>query len=234
MYDLEYEPVKAVATLAGRWDLYGPIHKGLRLAHATMMRRLGSADWAGDDPSALLADLREHLRLGAKHLAHEEAYVHPALEARDPGSTAGLDRQHEHHRARFAVLEAQISALEVAFRADRPALGRDLYLGFTLLVAEDLAHMHEEETATWPRLCAAFTDAELQAIEGTIVASLSPDDVVAFMRMMIPAMNRPERAILLGAMKADAPPAAFAAVLSHAARPTLDPEDWADLQARLR
>ncbi|RAK51413.1 hemerythrin domain-containing protein [Phenylobacterium deserti] len=227
MYDLEYEP--AVANV-GRWDLYGPVHKGLRLGHAQLLARLGSADWGGD-VSELLSDLKAHLRLGASHIAHEDSHIHPALEARDAGATAHLEEEHTAHRARFAALDAQIAGLEVAFQSDRPALGRQLYLAFGKLVAEDLAHMHEEETQVWPRLCATHTDAELQAIEGAIIGSLPPTDVVAFMRLMIPAMNRAERAGMLGGMKAGAPPEAYRGVLEAAARPTLSADDWAHLEA---
>lgn len=228
MYDGELNLSPAVI---GRWDIYGPIHKGLRLAHGALMRRLGSADWAADQ-APLLADLREHLRLGASHLAHEEEAIHTALEARRPGASQRLADDHEHHRARFAVLEAQAQALALAAPADRPALGRNLYLGFTMLVAEDLAHMHQEETVAWPQLCEAFSDDELKAIEMGIIASLTPEETIGFMRLMIPGMNPAERGALLGGMKAGAPPEAFAAVLELAARPTLSADEWADLQAR--
>lgn len=228
MYDLEHEPL---AGAAGRWDIYGPIHKGLRLGHAKLLQRLGSADWTADQ-AGLLAELREHLKLAAKHLAHEEAHIHTALEARDAGATATLDEEHEAHRARFAALQARLDGLAVAAAPDRPTLGRALYLAFGDLVAEDLAHMHGEETVVWPKLCAAFTDAELQAIEMTIVGSLSPEETMGFMRLMIPAINRTERAGMLGGMKAGAPPEAYRWVLDGAARPTLSAEDWADLEAR--
>lgn len=209
-----------------RHDIYGPIHKGLRRAHAELMGRLGWADYAVDQ-SALLADLREHLRLGAKHLAHEEAHIHTALEARAPQGAARLDAQHAHHRMRFLEVEHHIRGVEAG---GGPAAGRALYLEFGQLVAEDLAHMHEEETITWPRLCALFSDHELIEMEMTIVGSLSPEDTIAFMRMMIPAMNPAERAGLLGGMKAGAPPEAFAAVFEHAVRATLGANDIEDLE----
>lgn len=217
-------------SLAGRWDIYGPVHKGIRLAHADYLVRLGSADFNSADGAALLEELREHLRLCAGHLSHEEEAIHPALEARLPGAAHRLDQQHDHHRARFAVVGAAIDALAAAGPPDRPALGRALYLAFSLLVAEDLLHMHEEETASWPQLCAQFSDAELQDIEMGIIAKLPPQDTMAFMRRMIPAMNRQERHGLLGGMKANAPPQAYGALLAAAARPTLAPAEWSALE----
>lgn len=216
----------------GRWDIYGPVHKGLRLAHGQISQRLGAADWTTVDQSNLLADLRNHLRLAGSHLAHEDQHIHPILESLDAGVEADLSDQHDHHRARFATLDAQIASFEAGAVQDRETLGRALYHGFSLLVAEDLEHMHHEETVVWPRLCALLTDEELRQIEMSIVAELRPEDTIAFMSSMLPAMNRMERAELLAGMKAAAPPEAFAAVLDLAARPTLSCEDWADLQDR--
>lgn len=230
MFDLEFEPQSAPASLAGRWDIYGPVHKGLRLAHSDMLRRLGAADWTSDQ-AALIADLRAHLKLAAKHLAHEEAHIHGAMAERCPGLMDSLEDQHDHHRARFAMVEAQIASLETGFKADRPMLGRAVYLAMSGLVAEDLAHMLHEETLVWPALCAAFTDAELQGMEMAIIGTLAPEEVIEFMRLMIPAMNRAERTGLLAGMKAGAPHEAFAAVLDLAARPTLDSKEWEHLVA---
>lgn len=215
-----------------RWDIYGPVHKGLRLAQGKMSDRLGAADWASADQSGLLADLRNHLRLAASHLAHEDQHIHPVLQSRDAAVEADLADQHDHHRARFAILESQIATCEAGAAEDRQILGRALYHGFSILVAEDLVHMHHEETVVWPRLCALLTDDELRQIEMSIVAAIPPADTIAFMSSMIPALSRAERAELLGGIKAGAPPEAFAAILDFAARPTLSGEDWADLQTR--
>ena len=213
----------------GRWDIYGPVHKGLRLAHGALLGRLGAADFAPTVPHHLLADLRAHLMLAAAHLDHEDSVIHPALESRAPHAAAGLDDDHAHHAARIALLESAISAIEHAAPADRPALGRSLYLAFSTFVAEDLAHMCREETEIWPRLSELFSDDEIAALEMTIVSSLSPADNIAFMRIMLPAMNRAERTALLGAMKSGAPPEAYAEVIERAARPTLAADDMIHL-----
>ncbi|PZQ65069.1 MAG: hypothetical protein DI570_02910 [Phenylobacterium zucineum] len=218
------------AAESGRWDIYGPIHKGLRLAHGELLRRLGRADFDAGVEAGLLADLRTHLELASKHLAHEEGVIHPALEARTPGATGRLDADHAHHQARFAMLEGAVRAVEHAAAAARPALGRALYIAFSAFVAEDLTHMAREETETWPQLCAVLSDEEIAGLEMTIISSLSEADNIAFMRMMLPAMNPAERTALLTAMKSGAPPEAYAAVIDLAARPALPPEDFAHLR----
>ncbi|ODT86542.1 hypothetical protein [Phenylobacterium sp. SCN 70-31] len=217
------------AAESGRWDIYGPIHKGLRLAHGELLHRLGAADFVSAAPRQLLADLRAHLALAAAHLEHEDTVIHPALAGRAANATAGLEDDHLHHRARLAMLESALLATEHAAPSDRPALGRSLYLAFSTFVAEDLAHMGREETEIWPRLCALFADEELAALEMSIVSSLSPAENIAFMRIMLPAMNRAERSALLSAMKSSAPADAYAEVIERAARPTLAPDDMSHL-----
>jgi hypothetical protein len=218
------------AAESGRWDIYGPIHKGLRLAHGELLRRLGRADFDAGVQAELLADLRAHLELASGHLAHEDSVIHPALESRAPGAVAALEADHAHHQARFATLAGAVRAIEHAAPTDRPALGRALYIAFSTFVAEDLAHMAREESEIWPRLCALFTDDEIAELEMTIIASLGEADNIAFMRLMLPAMNPAERTALLTAMKSGAPPEAYAAVIDLAARPALPPEDFAHLR----
>lgn len=221
----------AFLTVAGaqRWDIYGPVHKGLRLAHSALMNRLGRADWTADQ-TALLADLADHLALGASHLLHEEEHIHAALDSRAPGAAKALSAQHGQHRRRFADLQRAMDDLRRAPANERARLGRALYIAFTAFVAEDFEHMAEEETVVWPQLCALFTDEELAGIEMTIIGGLTPDENIAFMRLMLPAMNPAERAGLLTGMKANAPAEAFAAVIELAARPTLPANDFAELQ----
>ncbi|MBS0359758.1 MAG: hemerythrin domain-containing protein [Proteobacteria bacterium] len=216
------------ALRAQRWDIYGPIHKGLRLAHGRLMTRLGAADYARDR-AAVTAELAEHLRLCAKHLKHEDIHFHPAIEARAPGGTAALEAAHDEHHERMEALERAMEALKIASIEDAPVLGRALYLQFSHFVAADFEHMAFEESEIWPQLCAFYSDEELAGFEMAIIEALPPEDTVAYLRLMIPAMNPAERAGFLGGMKLSAPPEAFAAVIEQAARPTLSAEDFAEL-----
>lgn len=219
-------PLKKADT-TGRWDIYGPVHKGLRRAHAQMIQRLGCADFTGQ-VDELLKDLRAHIAMAAAHLTDEEVHIHTALESRAPGATALLTHQHDGHRLHMAELEEAIRAVE---SGKDQSVGRRLYLCFTRFVADDLEHMAEEETQTWPVLCAYFSDAELANIEMTIVSSLPPALSMAFMTAMVPAMNPQERAALLGGIKSGAPSDMYAQLVETAVRPTLPAADFARLEA---
>lgn len=228
-----HHPTK-IADLNGRYDIYGPIHKGLRKAQCDIFVRLGNADFGDAGATAqLLSDMRGLLALAAAHLEHEDVHIHDALRARDAAAVDRLDDQHDDHRATFAELEALLASIEAATADERAALGRRLYLAFGTYIAHDLEHMREEETVAAPQLWSLFSDAELMAIENRIVGSLPPEKAMASMRLMIPAINPAERAALLGGMKQHAPREAFDAVVEFAARPNLSAEEFADLARRL-
>jgi iron-sulfur cluster repair protein YtfE (RIC family) len=223
-----------IPDLNGRYDLYGAVHKGLRKAGCELLVRLGSIDYA--DPlecDTTLESLRGYLMLAASHVMHEDENIHNMLRERG-GSTDVVDDQHDDHRAAFALLEKLALDIEKAWPLHKPAAGRRLYLALAAYLAEDLAHMHEEETVIAPALWRSFTDQELVVLEMRIVASLSPEKNMAFMRMMIPAMNPAERAALLGAMRKGAPPEVFSAVIEFAVRPGLSEKAFSDLANRLQ
>lgn len=217
-----------------RHDIYAPAHKGLRLALSDLLVRLGQADFADESAAAeLLGALRLQLVLSASHLHHEEVEIHTALEARAPGATITLQADHDHHRRAFATLEAAIAAVEGAPPAQRAAPARELYLAFSQFVAADFAHMAEEELAILPLLHRLFDDDELIAIEGRIVAAIPPEKTMAYLKLMVPAMNPPERAAFLAFVRAGAPAEAFDAMLDVAVRPTLAPAEYEALELAL-
>src|SRR5262245_17864929 len=102
-----------------RKDLYGPVHKGMRLRMTDVLVRLGATDFA-DDASVrqIIGELGGVLDVCALHLRLENAYLHEAVERRRPGAMARLDAAHEDHEHAIAELRACAARLE---RADRDA-----------------------------------------------------------------------------------------------------------------
>lgn len=213
-------------------DFYAPIHKGIRLGLCQMLTRLGAADAADPDLAQTLADLRTQLALSAGHLAHEDAVIHTALEARAPGATSRLEQAHEHHRASFEDLETLICRVERA-RPEKNSLLRALYLRFSLFVADDFAHMAEEEQLMLPILQSLFTDEELSALEDAIVSQIPPEEMMAVAGLMIPAATRTDRIGMLSAMRANAPAEAFGAIMAMAVQPNISADDFAHLSEGL-
>jgi hypothetical protein len=216
------------------FDLYGPVHKGLRLALTGLLTRLGAQDWMdAESTTALLDALRAQLEISAAHLKHEEEHIHRLLDARLPEGAIRPRHQHESHDAAFADLTLMIETIAAAPQAERPTLGRRLYLRFSTFVAEDFEHMAEEEQAVQPMLQALLTDDEMRAIEAGILAAIPPARAQAFLKLMIPAMSRPERAAFVAGARAHAPNDIAVAMIEGSAMMSLPAADWQDLQKRL-
>lgn len=221
-------------TQSPRYDLYGPIHKGLRLALSQLLVRLGSTDFADPTACRLIGEaLEQQIALSALHLEDEDRFIHPALAARAPETVQGLDVEHREHRAQLAALAETTAVLLASSDAERPAVGRRLYLEFSRFVADDFVHMHEEETVVLPTLHALFTDAELAGMEQAIIGALPPTDLLDFMRLMLPAMTPAERRELLAGVRQDAPAEVFALLIEGAAKPALSAADWRRLASEL-
>lgn len=208
------KPDFAAGSVAIADDFYYAVHKGIRLANARLLIRLGRAD-AGDteEVAQVLADLRDHLAMGLSHLTHENREIHAALDERCPGASDHAGEDHAHHEEAFGALEAladEVARTPMPFRAE--ALRR-LYQRFALFVADDLEHMHEEETVLMPLLVKNFTRDELHGIEMRIVSNIPFEKNVLFMRAMLPAASLSERRAMLDGMAAAMPAGVFDALM---------------------
>lgn len=223
-----------IPALKGRYDLYGLVHKGLRRAQCNLLSRIGANDFADAEATAMLvADMRRLLSMAAAHVEHEDGEIHAALK-RLSVSTDIVDTQHDDHRAAFGLLEAKLAAVDSALPGEKAEAGRALYLAFAAYIADDLAHMHEEETVIAPLLWQHFSDAELLDMEMRIIGSMPPEENMAFTRAMLPAMNPTERRMVVGGMHQTMPPEVFNAVLEFAIRPVLTAQEFAGLEADLK
>ncbi|MBV8036350.1 hemerythrin domain-containing protein [Roseateles sp.] len=205
-----------------RHDLYAPIHKALRLFMTDTLAVMGRLDL--DDPQELaagLARLDALLDAAAQHLRHENEFVHPALDAHRPGTSATIAAEHREHLDAIAALRAEAATLRALPTA---AAAHRLYRQLAAFVAENFEHMDVEETRHNQVLWAAYGDVELQAIEGRIHAHVGPQEMSVWLRWLIPALNPAERAALIGSL----PPEAQAPVLDSA-RALLDDMAWSKL-----
>lgn len=213
-----------------RMDIYVGIHKALRAQMMDTLQAVGRVDvHDAADLHAVCARVLVLADTCTSHLAHENDFVHPAMEARQPGASAQIAVEHDEHRVAIAQLRAAVTTLRAASSGpaqEQAAL--QLYHRLSLFVADNLIHMHAEETQHNQVLWSCYSDAELQALEGRIVASQSPVENLHCLRWMVPAMTPSERATLLVGIQKAAPPAVLMDVLVTV-QPHLSPADWAKL-----
>ncbi|QID16484.1 hypothetical protein G3580_01895 [Nitrogeniibacter mangrovi] len=217
-----------------RHDIYAGIHKGLRAFMADTLLRVGRLD--ADDSQAVteaLAAIDALLDLCLSHLAHEDAVIHPAMEACQAGASRPAAEHHEDHVHAIGRLRLLCDTLRHAPRPDRAEVAQRLYRLLGCFVGENLLHMHLEEIDHNDCLWRHYGDAELQALEGRIVASLSPAEMAVGLRWMVPAMAPAERLALLAPLSAKLPAHVFDGLMT-VVRPHLSASDLVRLEEGLR
>ena len=219
---------------APRYDIYATIHKALRALMMDTLHAVGRIDiYDAKDLAAVCERVLELADVSASHLDHENGFIHPAIETVCPGFSARIASEHVEHLAAIAQLRGAVSALRACPRGaaqERAALA--LYRMLALFVAENFAHMHFEETEHNQVLWAHYSDEELRALEGRIVATLPPAENMLIMRWIFPAMTPAERTEMLTGMQAAAPAQVVDAVLAMV-QPHLSQHDWTKLTRTL-
>jgi hypothetical protein len=214
------------STVSPRFDLYAGIHKALRLAMLDTLSRWGSLEAADAGPRReAIAQLSALLGMCRSHLDKENHHVHPAIEARCPGTCTRIAEEHVQHLAAIAALEGEL----VAFQQAPHALAAfQLYRHVAVFVAENFEHMEVEETAHNAALWTAYSDEELMQIHHAIVSSIAPDEMGQVLGWMLPAINHDERTGMLMGIRASAPAPAFEGAL-QVAELRLPGREWAKL-----
>jgi len=224
----------AATPVPPRVDLYAGIHKALRALMADTLVAVGRMDAQdGLELAQTTQRVLQMLDFMRSHLRHENAFIHPALEARAPGASGVIAHEHEEHEAEIAALAWDTTRLlSTEDEAARAVAVLALYRRLALFMAHNFEHMHVEETAHNAVLWARYTDAELIALHDALVASIPPEEMMFAIRWLVPFMNLQERTAMLGDMRAHAPEPAFEAALA-VARPHLGAREWEKLMASL-
>lgn len=210
---------------SNRFDIYAPIHKGLRACFAHTLVGVGRLDWTdSEEVESVTREVLDLLTFCSRHLEKENTYVHPALEARRPGACAAALADHAHHEADIAVLRELAVTLGLLPALRREAAARELYQRLAAFVTENLAHMAHEEREHNRVLWETHSDDEIRAIEHAIVSSLPPEETQLSLRWMLTAMCAEERAAFLAGLRAQAPAEVFRGVLGML-RPLLGERD---------
>lgn len=193
-----------------RYNIYDVIHKALRARLSRTLVAIGQVDV--DDPASLReleAEVNTTLAMMHGHLAAENAFIHPAMEARVPGSALRIAEEHVHHEDDIQLLREACAALLAAAPDLRQGLADRLYVLFDLFVQDNLTHMRHEEEHHNAVLWSAYDDAEIVAIEHALVGALPPEKKALYLHAMLPAVPTRDRAKLLGGLRQSVPAEAF-------------------------
>jgi hypothetical protein len=188
-----------------RPDQYVIIHKALRSALFDVAARAARTDFGSPaEAQTTLGDLDRALRLLRHHAEVEDAFLEPLVRAVAPELARSIARDHADLELRQQAVDELMARVAATPLAERAPHARALLGQVNQLVADHLRHMHREETEVTEALWAGFSDAELAAVTGRIFASIPPERTAEMMQLLLPAVNRVERAAIIAARPAAA------------------------------
>lgn len=208
-----------MTTSAPRYDIYRQVHKALRVEFAHTHASVGRMDCSdADDMHAALHAVEALLATCRSHLQHENTFIHAALDARAPRSSARTGEEHRHHDDAIVRLSQACVDVARADPAQRQAVADRLYDELGEFIADSLVHMRYEETVNNTALWQHYTDAELFALEQQLVASIPPQELLPTMAGIVAAVPPSERVAMLAGIRKGAPPPVFDAMLGASLR----------------
>lgn len=182
-----------MSAAAPRFDIYAAVHKGLRGCLVHTLLGVGRTDWSDDaDAARAVAETRDLIELCEAHLKAEDRSLHPAMEARRPGSSRATATDHRAHEREMAGLAAALDSIVLGGAAHRAAAGAALYRRLALFAAENFAHMDVEETRNNAVLWAHYSDEEIRGLQAEVVAAVEPRLRQTFQRWMREALPAPD------------------------------------------
>jgi Hemerythrin HHE cation binding domain len=209
-----------------RFDTLTPIHKALRALVYEVGGDLQTTDFADElEAAGAAADLELALHLMRDHHTTEEVYLYPKLQLLEEQLVATMLEQHGKVEQLLDVADAARKRVRAPDAEARTSSGADVNCRFNELVAFYLEHLAQEEAKVLPATWRHFDDAQLMAIQGTIIAEMDPDELFQWLAWMFKGLNRPELVGMLSGAKAGMPPEALDAVRELGAA-SMEPEAW--------
>jgi len=195
-----------------RMNIYVFPHKGLRNLLSQLSMLSGNADYSSAESLENLKKLtKELVTLLDLHVHSEEDVLLPALEEKVPGSTRDNVEEHKQLEKEINAFDEQLKNITVD---SSPDSGAKFYESVYNFNSKYIAHMAMEESEINPMIWANLTDEELMDLQGQIMASLSPGNIMMWFKYIVPALNPFERTIILGGFKENAPAEFFDQVLN--------------------
>ncbi|MFX1457609.1 MAG: hemerythrin domain-containing protein [Promethearchaeota archaeon] len=218
-----------------RYDVYGPVHKGIRFLMTDTMYEVGKVD---------VSNLSELVSLGEKlqylwdilkaHAEGEEEFLFPHLEKGDKSIFIKLKQAHEKAHEDIEKLRKRFLEIKGAdVETDEKAIEMtEFKRQYNTFLSQYFSHLQDEELKANPILWNMLSDEELMVIVPKIASKITPEIMQYFMVYFLKAINPEERLGLLLGMQKNAPEPVFKGILKIA-ETSLDESDWKKLKQGL-
>ncbi len=215
-----------------RYQVFDVPHKALRLAFSNLLTLAGKTDFTIAENIASLKQLMaEVFSIVKSHSHHEDDICFPELDRLLPSATNHDREEHVKLHARLDELITEIEAINQAIAEGQETvkIGRDLYTKLCVLHTDMLNHMMEEERDTQPLYWEYMTDEELMTMEPRIMAAMTPDMSMLWLKYILPTKTEKELVEMLKGMQQFAPPPVFEETMKLAEN-VLTTAEWENLQ----
>lgn len=219
-----------------RMKPYDVPHKGLRNALSQLSLLAGKTNFSDPQEVAKLhlmgLDVFTILTL---HATDENEVTLAELEKRCPGASQHDVDDHEQIHLVQNNLENLLAKMYAKSQAGQDVTedGAEFYLALSEYHGTYLKHTAEEERVTQPLLWKYFTNEELAALRGKIMARNPPHTLLIWFRFVIPSQSHMERVGLLSGFKKMVP-APFFGEGMQVIQEVLSAKEFDELEDRIR
>ncbi|MGD8191674.1 hemerythrin domain-containing protein [Brevibacillus ginsengisoli] len=217
-----------------RYDLYGPVHKGLRLALSGICYQVGSADVT--DQQKVESFIEEWRRIVITLEAHshdEDLHLNDVYMKYAPETAKQLEEEHVVLDRQVHEINELVSDLEnTASMEERSRIWYQIGRRLNSFTAEYFIHLQREEGPGMEALCNNLDDDQIHELSVKIRSSIQPHAMMIFLHYMLPSITHADRFVMLSDMKRFAPQEFYEAVLSLA-ESRLEPQSLSRLKSEL-
>lgn len=185
-------------------------HKYVSYAVSELEKLIAKADFRDKTQIDIIKNELANIEaLMTGHAEWEESSIHELLKKKQSSVHTSIEIEHQEHAAQFKALQKMISDISNCKNENEQLnKGYAFYIAYRHYAADNLKHLHEEETVIMPELQKLYSDEELRAVEFKTYAQMTPEEMIHMMEVLFPHMNPHDREFFLTDIH-DAEPAKF-------------------------
>ncbi|OLO39103.1 hypothetical protein BTR23_08540 [Alkalihalophilus pseudofirmus] len=216
-----------------KYELFMPVHKGLRFALGNLLNHANQLNFENEQKlTEFTTEFHTLCAVLHSHAEHEDEHVHPVIEKYAPEIAEKMEIEHQSTDYLLIELEKLMNEINNSAIANRRQLGIQFVYGYNKFLAAYLNHLQTEEVDVMGVLWEKLSVEELMELTVAIRSSIPQDILMDYFKYMIPGQNIFERVEMLVGMKKFAPLEAYQAACELAAS-VLPAEDWDELKKEL-
>lgn len=209
-------------------------HKYVSAALNDLERLIAKTDFRNQQEiNRINSSFQELMEMLKGHAEYENERLHTLLKKKHSKIHEHAEVDHAHQDEQLLQIQEIIDKLlKASSDEEKVSLGYHLYLIYRKCVADNLIHLHEEETMILPELQRLYTDEELKQVEAQTYRIMTSEEMVHMMQVLFPHMNPSDRMSFLSDIQ-EAQPEKFIAAWQGIA-PMLEKEEQTNLIRQLQ